>query len=151
MLLELWCGGRGKVYYCRQCCGRAEIGCCSCGGGGGGGGLYYCITRVLLWPPLVLPRPATVSRLSLGLVSSNSSSNNNPHHTAQGHILLMAHKLLCKIHDICPPCLLGLHRIIRPFSRAVDPHSFFADPDPAVCLNAQPDPAAFSMRIWIQL
>ena len=25
--------------------------------------------------------------------------------------------------------------------RAVDPHSFFADPDPAVLLNADPDPA----------
>ena len=24
--------------------------------------------------------------------------------------------------------------------RAVDPHSFFADPDPAVFLNADPDP-----------
>ena len=27
-------------------------------------------------------------------------------------------------------------------SRAVDPHSFFADPDPAVFLNDDPDPAA---------
>ena len=26
--------------------------------------------------------------------------------------------------------------------RAVDPHSFFVDPDPAVLLNADPDPAA---------
>ena len=26
-------------------------------------------------------------------------------------------------------------------SRAVDPHSFFADPDPAVFLNADPDPS----------
>ena len=25
--------------------------------------------------------------------------------------------------------------------RAVDPHSFYADPDPAVFLNADPDPA----------
>ena len=25
------------------------------------------------------------------------------------------------------------------FGRAVDPHSFFADPDPAVFLNADPD------------
>ena len=25
--------------------------------------------------------------------------------------------------------------------RAVDPHPFFADPDPAVLLNADPDPA----------
>ena len=25
-------------------------------------------------------------------------------------------------------------------SRAVDPHSFYADPDPAVFLNADPDP-----------
>ena len=29
----------------------------------------------------------------------------------------------------------------------MDPHSFFADPDPALFLNADPDPAAFSMRI----
>ena len=36
--------------------------------------------------------------------------------------------------------------------RAVDPHSFFADPDSAVFLNADPvpDPAAFKMRIRIQ-
>ena len=30
-----------------------------------------------------------------------------------------------------------------PLSRAVNPHLFFADPDPAVLLNADPDPAAF--------
>ena len=30
----------------------------------------------------------------------------------------------------------------RKMTRAVDPHSFFADPDPAVFLNADPDPAA---------
>ena len=30
-------------------------------------------------------------------------------------------------------------------SRAVDPHSFFVDPDPAAFLNADPDPAAFLM------
>ena len=34
---------------------------------------------------------------------------------------------------------------------AVDPHSFFADPDPAVLLNAVPDPAAFFKRIQSQL
>ena len=28
-------------------------------------------------------------------------------------------------------------------SRAVDPHSFFADPYPAAFLNADPEPAAF--------
>ena len=27
-------------------------------------------------------------------------------------------------------------------TRAVDPHSFFADPDPAAFLNADPDPVA---------
>ena len=32
--------------------------------------------------------------------------------------------------------------ILGVISRAVDPHSFFADPDPAVFLNADPDPAA---------
>ena len=35
--------------------------------------------------------------------------------------------------------------------RAVDPHSFFADPDPTVFLDADPDPAACLMRIRIQL
>ena len=35
--------------------------------------------------------------------------------------------------------------------RDVDPHLFFADPDPAAFLNADPDPAAFQKRIWIQL
>ena len=34
--------------------------------------------------------------------------------------------------------------------RAVDPHSFFADPDPAFLLNADPDPAASKMWIRIQ-
>ena len=29
------------------------------------------------------------------------------------------------------------------YSWRQDPHSFFADPDPAVSLNANPDPAAF--------
>ena len=38
-----------------------------------------------------------------------------------------------------------------PKHRAVDPHTFFADPDPAVLLNADPDPAAFLMRIRVQL
>ena len=35
----------------------------------------------------------------------------------------------------------------------MDPHSFFADPDPAVFLNADLDPAAFLLRIriWIQI
>ena len=32
---------------------------------------------------------------------------------------------------------------LRVKSRAVDPHSFFADPDPAVFLNADPDPEIF--------
>ena len=32
----------------------------------------------------------------------------------------------------------------------MDPHSFFADPNPDVLLNADPDPAAFRMRIQIQ-
>ena len=30
-----------------------------------------------------------------------------------------------------------------PTTRAMDRHSFFADPDPAAFLNADPDPAAF--------
>ena len=32
----------------------------------------------------------------------------------------------------------------------MDPYSFFADPDPAVFLNADLDPAAFLMRFRIQ-
>ena len=32
--------------------------------------------------------------------------------------------------------------------RAVDQHSFFADSDPAVLLNAGPDPASFVMPLW---
>ena len=32
----------------------------------------------------------------------------------------------------------------------MDPHSFFADPDPTVFMNADPDPAAFEMQIRIQ-
>ena len=32
---------------------------------------------------------------------------------------------------------------LLPSVRAVDPHSFFSDPDPAVFLNADPDPATF--------
>ena len=35
-----------------------------------------------------------------------------------------------------------LNNFRHPRSRAVDPHSFFADPDPAVFLNDDPDPAA---------
>ena len=35
--------------------------------------------------------------------------------------------------------------------RAVDPHSFFSDPDPAVSFNADSNPAGFLMRIQIQL
>ena len=35
--------------------------------------------------------------------------------------------------------------------RAVDPHLFFANTDPAVFLNADPDPVSFKMRIQIQL
>ena len=34
----------------------------------------------------------------------------------------------------------SVHIIYYTESRAVDPHSFFADPDPAVFLNADPDP-----------
>ena len=33
----------------------------------------------------------------------------------------------------------------------MDPHSFFADPDLGVFLNVDPGPAAFLMRIQIQL
>ena len=39
----------------------------------------------------------------------------------------------------------------RKKATAVGPHSFFADPDPAVFFHADPDVAAFLMRIQIQL
>ena len=47
----------------------------------------------------------------------------------------------------CFPCVIptdpfGRHQGVYILLRAVDPHSFFADPDPAVFLNADPDPAA---------
>ena len=35
---------------------------------------------------------------------------------------------------------MGPHRITSGKGRAVDPHSFYADPDPEVFLNADPDP-----------
>ena len=41
--------------------------------------------------------------------------------------------------------LLFFHKGTLVFTRAVDPHSFFA------FLNADPDPTAFLMRIRIQL
>ena len=41
--------------------------------------------------------------------------------------------------------------IIRVLISAVNPHSIFADPDPAVFLNADPDPAAHLIWIWIQI
>ena len=44
--------------------------------------------------------------------------------------------------------MLFKHLAILPI-RAVDPHLFFADP--AVFLNADPDPAALKMRIRILL
>ena len=33
-----------------------------------------------------------------------------------------------------------IYDITKVESRAVDPHSFYADPEPAVFLNADPDP-----------
>ena len=43
------------------------------------------------------------------------------------------------------------YRWSRGADKAVDPRSFFADPDPAVFLNAYPDPVDFSMTIRIHL
>ena len=37
-------------------------------------------------------------------------------------------------------CVAELVRLWSTQARAVDPHSFYADPDPAVFLNADPDP-----------
>ena len=36
-----------------------------------------------------------------------------------------------------------LNAVLKFLTRAVDPHVFFADPDPAVLINLGPDPAAF--------
>ena len=33
----------------------------------------------------------------------------------------------------------------------MDPHSYFADPDPTVLLNADPGPVAFSVRMRIRI
>ena len=48
---------------------------------------------------------------------------------------------------------LGLSQKLlhKPRSRDVDPRSLFADSDPAVLLNADPDPSAFVMRIRIRI
>ena len=43
-------------------------------------------------------------------------------------MFILSHNFFLKKHDA--------------LVRAVDPHSFYADPDPAVLLNADPDPAA---------
>ena len=49
-------------------------------------------------------------------------------------------------------CLVALNAaVVAGITRAVDPHSCFADPDTAVFLNADSDLAAFLMRIRIQL
>ena len=40
---------------------------------------------------------------------------------------------------------------LSPLTRAVDPRSFFADPDSAVFLNEVPDPAVFLMQIWYRI
>ena len=50
-------------------------------------------------------------------------------------------KLSENLHGLC---------LLWPLARAVDLHSFFADPYP-VFLNADPDPAVYLMRIRIQL
>ena len=39
-----------------------------------------------------------------------------------------------------PNYLLTVDTNLSPGSRAVDPHSFYVDMDPAVFLNADPDP-----------
>ena len=41
----------------------------------------------------------------------------------------------------CCQCQLLTYVLI--LTRAVDPQTFFADPDPAVFFNADPDPAVF--------
>ena len=43
-------------------------------------------------------------------------------------------------NDILLWSSMGPHRITSGKGRAVDPHSFYADPDPEVFLNADPDP-----------
>ena len=63
-------------------------------------------------------------------------------------VLPVPYKLKTKFLIFCLPP--GIFRFLKigisngvanlVFSRAVDPHSFNADPDPAVFLNADPDP-----------
>ena len=60
---------------------------------------------------------------------------------------------LC-LGTLCPWDVLSLHLQDKEYedhwalgSRALDPHSFFADHDPAVFLNADPDPGGKRIRI----
>ena len=50
--------------------------------------------------------------------------------------------MLLLFGDSIPSCFALIDLKEKDEFRAVDPHSFFADPDPAVILNADPDPAA---------
>ena len=77
----------------------------------------------------------------------------------QENIVIFLQELILEIlrrrTNTCHVCMFlvanNLHISMMPSIRAVDLHSFFADPDPGVLLNADLDPAAFLMRIRIQL
>ena len=72
--------------------------------------------------------------------------NTDPKHWQEQPIIL---RLKCETNLIFFSCCLNKSTVcaekdLAPDShgtRAVDPHSFFADPDPAIILNADPDPA----------
>ena len=68
------------------------------------------------------------------------------------HVEVWLNSLLCL--EAAAPNLgeaLLLQPDTEPMQGSVDPHSFFADPDPAFLLNADADQAAILMRIRIQL
>ena len=54
--------------------------------------------------------------------------------------MLTAPKIMASVTVLC----------LLPICRAVDPHSFFANPEPAVFLNADPDPypAYTNLHSW---
>ena len=55
----------------------------------------------------------------------------------QSYKIDVRHRYLCSVAD---PDQVDSCRIWIVMNRAVDPHSLYADPDPAVFLNADPDP-----------
>ena len=55
------------------------------------------------------------------------------------HEIMGGDVIVCSVSDL-HKFSCGSGSRIPIMSRAVDPHSFYADPDPAVFLNADPEP-----------